>query len=282
MYNASREYGSADDGASRMASMAERPPPCNSPPPAIPHQNADAPRRGEAAVDRRFPAYRLCDEPLMVILFSAIVASPPGDHDAPDPDDMKGSQPIHFFATPAAMRAWLEMNHSRSDELLVGFYKRHAVGDANPSITWPESIAEALCFGWIDGVRRRLDEDRYVVRFTRRRPGSKWSAINIRLMAELEAANRMTEAGRQVFEARKDAGSAGYKARKKVGTLDESRLEQFRRHEMAWQFFEGQPPGYRKAAAWWVMEAKREETRARRLATLIESSARAERLKHFA
>ncbi len=200
----------------------------------------------------------------------------------PDPDDMKESLPIHFFATPAAMRAWLDANHSTSDELLVGYYRRHAVGDAHASITWPESIAEALCFGWIDGIRKRLDEDRYVVRFTPRRAGSKWSAVNIRLVAELEAANRMTEAGREVFEARKDAGSAGYKAQKKVGTLDERQLEKFRRHEMAWLFFEGQPPGYRKAAAWWVMEAKREETRDRRLATLIETSARGERLKHFA
>jgi uncharacterized protein YdeI (YjbR/CyaY-like superfamily) len=190
--------------------------------------------------------------------------------DAPDP---------HFFETPAAMRAWLEANHHRATELLVGYYRRHAVGESTPSLTWPESIAEALCFGWIDGVRRTLDADRYVVRFTPRRPGSKWSAVNIRLMAELEAANRMTDAGRAIFEARKDAGSPGYKAQKKVGTLDEARLAEFRKHQAAWAFFEAQPPGYRKEAAWWVMQAKRDETRDRRLATLIELSTSGKRLR---
>jgi uncharacterized protein YdeI (YjbR/CyaY-like superfamily) len=190
---------------------------------------------------------------------------------------MKESSKPHFFETPAAMREWLEANHLKVPELHVGYHKRHAVGDATPSITWPESVAEALCFGWIDGIRRTLDEDRYTIRFTPRRPGSKWSAVNIRMMAELEAANKMTDAGRAVFEARKDPGSPGYKAQK-VGTLDETRLHEFKRSEPAWMFFEAQPPGYRKAAAWWVMQAKRDETRDRRLATLIESSAAGKRV----
>jgi uncharacterized protein YdeI (YjbR/CyaY-like superfamily) len=185
---------------------------------------------------------------------------------------MKESPNPHFFETPAAMRAWLEANHLKATELHVGYYRRHAVGDATPSITWPESIAEALCFGWIDGIRRTLDEDRYTIRFTPRRPGSKWSAVNIRNMAELEAANKMTDAGRAVFEARKDSGSPGYKAQKKVGTLDETRLREFKKNGPAWKFFEAQPAGYQKAAAWWVMQAKRDETRDRRLATLIECS----------
>jgi uncharacterized protein YdeI (YjbR/CyaY-like superfamily) len=192
---------------------------------------------------------------------------------------MKESPDPHFFETPAAMRAWLETNHLKATELHVGYYKRHAVGDGTPSMTWPESVAEALCFGWIDGVRRTLDGDRYSIRFTPRRPGSKWSAVNVRLMAELEAASKMTDAGRAVFEARKDFGSPGYKAQKKVGTLDEARLVEFARNEAAWLFFEAQPPGYRKEAAWWVMQAKREETRDRRLAMLIELSAAGKRLR---
>jgi uncharacterized protein YdeI (YjbR/CyaY-like superfamily) len=191
---------------------------------------------------------------------------------------MKESPKIHFFETAAAMRAWLEKNHRKATELHVGFYKRHAVGDDRPSITGPESVAEALCFGWIDGVITPVDADRYSKRFTPRRPGSKWSALNIRTIAELEAAQKMTDAGRAVFEARKDAGSPGYKAEKKVGALDETRLRAFKKNEPAWTFFEAQPPGYQKAAAWWVMHAKREETRDRRLATLIECSVAGKRV----
>jgi uncharacterized protein YdeI (YjbR/CyaY-like superfamily) len=191
---------------------------------------------------------------------------------------MKESPSPHFFETPATMREWLETNHRKATELIVGYYKRHAVGEATPSITWPESVAEALCFGWIDGIRRTVDEDRYTIRFTPRRLGSKWSAVNIRNMEELEAANKMTDAGRAVFEARKDSGSPGYKAQKKVGTLDDTRLSEFKRNEPAWKFFETQPPGYQKAAAWWVMQAKREVTRDSRLATLIECSAAGKRV----
>ena len=179
----------------------------------------------------------------------------------------------HFFATPAAFRAWLETNHREAAELHVGYYKRHAVGEATLSLTWAESVAEALCFGWIDGIRRTIDEDRYVIRFTPRRPGSKWSAVNVRLMAELEAANKLTDAGRAVFEARKASELIGYQIQRKDATLDEARLAEFQRHEAAWAFFEAQPPGYQREAAWWVTQAKREETRDRRLATLIEFSA---------
>jgi uncharacterized protein YdeI (YjbR/CyaY-like superfamily) len=191
---------------------------------------------------------------------------------------MKVSRKIHFFETPAAMRAWLEKNHLKATELHVGYYKRHAVGNGTRSITGAKSVAEALCFGWIDGVVTPLDTDRYTKRFTPRRPGSKWSALNIQTIAELEAANRMTDAGRAVFEARKDVGSPGYKAEKKVGTLDQARLRELKRNDRAWTFFAAQPPGYQKAAAWWVMHAKREETRDRRLATLIDVSAAGKRV----
>ncbi len=191
---------------------------------------------------------------------------------------MKEIPKIHFFETPAAMRAWLEKNHLKATELHVGYLKRHAVGDATHSITNAESVAEALCFGWIDGILKPLDAVRYTKRFTPRRPGSKWSALNIRTIAELEAANKMTDAGRAVFEARKNPASPGYKAEKKVGSLDDTRLRTFQRNKPAWTYFEAQPPGYQKAAAWWVMHAKREETRDRRLATLIESSAAGKRV----
>ena len=193
-------------------------------------------------------------------------------------DAMKESPKVHFFETASAMRAWLEKNHLKATELHVGYFKRHAVGDATRSITGAESVEEALCFGWIDGVVTPLEADRYSKRFTPRRPGSKWSALNIRTIRKLETANKMSDAGRAVFEARKNPASPGYKAEKKVGALDDTRLRTFQRNKPAWKFFEAQPPGYQKAAAWWVMHAKREETRDRRLATLIESSAARKRV----
>ena len=184
-----------------------------------------------------------------------------------------------FFETPAAMRSWLAKNHLKAKVLHVGYLKRRAVKGATSSLTWPQTVAEALCFGWIDGIRRTINEDRYTIRFTPRRPGSKWSAANIRLIAELEAAGRMTDAGRVVFAARKEPQSPGYQAEKKTGTLDAGRLREFQRNKPAWAFFQGQPPGYQKEAAWWVMHAKREETRDRRLATLIKVSADGKRLR---
>ena len=182
----------------------------------------------------------------------------------------------HFFETPAAFRAWLGKHHRSAAELYVGFIRKHT---GKPSLTWPESVAEALCFGWIDGIRSRLDDERYVIRFTPRRPDSKWSAVNIRLVEQLEAAGRMTNAGRAAFEARPDPGSKGYSAQKKDGSLDAARLRAFKNHRVAWAFFEAQPPGYRKAAAWWVMQAKQEATRNRRLEKLVATSAESKRLK---
>ena len=115
--------------------------------------------------------------------------------------------PPTFFRSPAELRQWFEKNHASADELIVGFHKKSA---GKPTLTWPESVAEALCFGWIDGIRRRVDDERYTIRFTPRRPGSGWSAINVKMMAALEADGRMRPAGRAVFEARKDKQSAGY------------------------------------------------------------------------
>lgn len=182
---------------------------------------------------------------------------------------------VQFFESGAAFRSWLEEHHKGAGEVVVGYYKVRVKGPGKPSMTWPESVAEALCFGWIDGVRRSLDEERYTIRFTPRRKGSKWSAINIRMIAELEAAGRMTPAGRAVFEARPHKTgplAKGYTAQKKDAQLDDARVREFKKHKEAWKFFEAQPPGYRRNVAWWVMQAKQEETRSRRLAKLIELS----------
>lgn len=188
-------------------------------------------------------------------------------------------QAVQFFETPQAMRAWLRKYHAKAAVLIVGYYKSHCVRAGQRSITWPQSVAEALCYGWIDGIRRTIDEDRYTVRFTPRRKGSKWSLINIRLIGELEAEGRMTQAGRAAFASRKDPESKGYKAQKKIGKLDPARLKQFKKNKSAWEFFKAQPPGYQKKLAWWVMQARQDETRDRRLQKLIETSGRQLRLE---
>jgi len=182
---------------------------------------------------------------------------------------MAKSKPM-FSESPAAFRAWLRANHKKADELVVGFCKRHA---SRPSMTWPESVAEAHCYGWIDGIRRRLDDDRYTIRFKPRRKSSKWSAINVRMVAELEAAGRMTNAGRAVFEARPDPASKGYTYDRKTGRLDDERMRTFKKKKAGWNFFEARPPGYRRMVLHWVMAAKNEETKDRRLAKLMQLSA---------
>lgn len=183
-----------------------------------------------------------------------------------------GSSEPQYFDSPPAMRRWLKTYHKTARELVVGYYKAHAKKAGKKSLTWPESVAEALCFGWIDGIRRSVDADRYTIRFTPRRPTSTWSEINIRMMADLEAAGRMTEAGRAVFRARREPKRTGKGPLKQICELDATCTRKFRRHKQAWSFFESQPPGYRKRMVGWVMHAKRDETRMRRLATLIELS----------
>lgn len=182
---------------------------------------------------------------------------------------------IEYFQTPSAWRAWLKANHCTAKELHVGFFKKHA---ATPSITWPQSVAEALCFGWIDGVRKRIDDNRYVIRFTPRRRGSIWSAVNMRLMKELESAGKMTDAGRAAFDACTQAKSEVYSYERKNAALDDERLRQFKKNKSAWAYFDAQPPGYKKKIAWWIMSAKTDETRNRRLAQLIEASVAGKRL----
>jgi uncharacterized protein YdeI (YjbR/CyaY-like superfamily) len=184
-----------------------------------------------------------------------------------------------FFAAPAEFRAWLVENHERESELLVGFHKK-ATG--KPSITWPEAVDEALCFGWIDGIRRSLGDESYTIRFTPRKRRSTWSAVNIARAKELVAEGRMRPAGLAAFEARSDDRSAIYAYEQRHETkLAPDQEREFRANERAWAFFETQPPWYRKNAIWWVVSAKREETRARRLRTLIEDSANGRRLRRL-
>lgn len=188
---------------------------------------------------------------------------------------MAKQQRPRFFKSPAAFRLWLTKNHKTADELIVGFRKKHT---GRPSMTWPESVAEALCFGWIDGIRRRVDDESYTIRFTPRRKGSVWSAVNVKMTAELEAAGKMTAAGRAIFAARPDPAHPGYSYEARDGELNARRLREFRKNKAAWKFFTSQAPSYQRTARHWVMSAKREETRDRRLAKLIETSAAGHRI----
>jgi uncharacterized protein YdeI (YjbR/CyaY-like superfamily) len=177
---------------------------------------------------------------------------------------------IRFFRGPAQWSAWLEKHHAKATELWVGFYKR-ATG--KPSMTWRESVGEALCFGWIDAVRKGIDADRYTIRFTRRKPGSVWSTVNIRRVAELRAEGRMRPAGEAAFAARKANKSGIYSYEQRPADLPAPWLGLFKKNKAAWKFFAAQPPWYRRTATWWVISAKREETRAKRFAQLARDSA---------
>ncbi len=182
-----------------------------------------------------------------------------------------------FFATPAKWREWLQRHHASTAEVWVGFHKR---GSGRPSITWPESVDEALCFGWIDGVRKRLDESRYVIRFTPRRKGSVWSSINLARIKELTRLGLMRPAGLAAHEARTAAKSGIYSyEQRKRARLPVAMQRRFKGNRKAWAFFQQQAPWYRKVTTWWIVSAKREETRERRLATLIEDSAAGRRIK---
>jgi uncharacterized protein YdeI (YjbR/CyaY-like superfamily) len=176
-----------------------------------------------------------------------------------------------FFATPDAFRSWLEAHHATEQELLVGYYKK---GSGIPSMTWPESVDQALCFGWIDGVRRGRDDTSYTIRFTPRKRRSIWSAVNIERFGQLAELGLVHPAGHKAFEARADERSAVYAYEQRDNaTLDAAAEQQFRDNARAWEFFQAQPAGYRKTAIWWVISAKKEETRSKRLATLIDDSA---------
>jgi uncharacterized protein YdeI (YjbR/CyaY-like superfamily) len=180
-----------------------------------------------------------------------------------------------FFESPAALRKWLEKNHDKASELVVGFYKR---GSGRPSLTWPESVDQALCFGWIDGIRRRLDDESYTIRFTPRRRSSIWSAVNIRRAKELIELGEMQAPGLRAFERRSEEKSRIYSYEREPAALPPADEKQFRSNNKAWKFFSEQPPGYRRLATNFVTSAKREETRAKRLTKLIDLSAKGKRL----
>jgi uncharacterized protein YdeI (YjbR/CyaY-like superfamily) len=182
-----------------------------------------------------------------------------------------------FFATPAQFRKWLQAHHRTEQELWVGFYKK---GTGRPSLTWPEAVDEALCFGWIDGVRKSLDVESYTNRFTPRRKGSNWSAINIRRMGELTAAGRVRAAGKKAFEARDPKKSGVYSfEQRQTPAFDAGLAARFRKNRAAWTFFQAQPPGYRRLATFYVVSARQEATRQRRLDILVATSAAGRRLE---
>jgi uncharacterized protein YdeI (YjbR/CyaY-like superfamily) len=182
----------------------------------------------------------------------------------------KASKPV-FFKTPAEFRAWLKKNHKTADEIIVGYYRKSS---GKPTITWQESVDEALCYGWIDGVRRKYGDDAYGNRFTPRRPGSNWSIINIRRVEELTKARRMRAAGLAAFAKRTEARSRVYSYEQGDMPVLLAPLEaRFKTNKQAWEFFQGQAQYYRKIMIRWVNSAKAEETRLRRLAKLIAASA---------
>jgi uncharacterized protein YdeI (YjbR/CyaY-like superfamily) len=175
-----------------------------------------------------------------------------------------------FFESPSGFRSWLEKHAAGESELIVGFHKR---ATDRPSMTWPESVDEALCFGWIDGVRTRIDDHSYKIRFTPRKPSSTWSAINIERVVVLQKEGRMIEAGLTAYAHRKEAKSRTYAYEQaETATLEPKELAQFRKNKAAWKYFEAQPPGYRHLSIWRIVSAKRAETRQSRLAKLIEAS----------
>jgi uncharacterized protein YdeI (YjbR/CyaY-like superfamily) len=174
-----------------------------------------------------------------------------------------------FFATPAEFRAWLEKHHASAPELMVGFHKKHT---GKQSLDWPQARDEALCFGWIDGVRKSMGAESYTIRFTPRRAGSVWSKVNLARFAALKAAGAMTAAGEAAFAAGRENRSH-YSYESELRELEPGEVARFKANAAAWHDWEKRPPGYRKVVLHWVTSAKRPETRARRLAILIEDSA---------
>jgi len=187
--------------------------------------------------------------------------------------------PPTFFDSASAFRSWLQRHHAAQQELWVGFYKK---GSGKGGLTYREALDEALCFGWIDGRLQSIDGDCYQQRFTPRRKGSHWSAVNIARVGELTAQGRMRPAGLAAFDTRRlQPAPYSHENRDQPMALAGDYAKAFRQNRRAWAFFEAQPPWYRRNTQWWVMSAKRQETRARRLAALIDASAAGERLGQF-
>ncbi len=181
-----------------------------------------------------------------------------------------------FFPTPADFRAWLEAHHDKLREQLVGFHKKDS---GKPSITWPESVEVALCFGWIDGVRKSLDETSYTIRFTPRKPSSTWSSININLVRKLTKRGLMHPAGLKAFAARDEKKSAIYSyEQRKSAQFTREQEKHFRANKAAWEFFRSQAPWYRRVTTYWVISAKRDETKLKRLSELLGHSENQQRI----
>lgn len=182
---------------------------------------------------------------------------------------------LTFFSNTSELQDWLKANHSTVKELWVGFYKKDS---GLTSTTYAETLDEMLCYGWIDGIRKRIDENSFTIRFTPRKPSSIWSQVNIKRVGDLQAEGRMQPTGLDAFNERKAENTNRYSSEQSELKLPDDLESQFRDNKQAWDFFQSQPPGYRRTAIWWVISPKREETRQRRLGTLIEDSRQGRRL----
>jgi uncharacterized protein YdeI (YjbR/CyaY-like superfamily) len=187
------------------------------------------------------------------------------------------AEPI-FFESPSEFRRWLRVNARRTELLWVGFHK---VSSGRASMTWSESVDEALCFGWIDGLRKSIDQHRTMIRFTPRRAGSVWSSVNIERARSLIRRKLMRPAGLASFEARRQNRSGIYSYEQRALALPQPYAGELRKNRAASKFFQSQPPSYRKAAIWWVVSAKREATRGRRIRQLVADSERRQQIKQF-
>ena len=185
---------------------------------------------------------------------------------------------ITFFPTTSDLRKWFEKHHATARELWVGYYKKSS---GKLSITWPESVDEALCVGWIDGIRKRVDDCSYMIRFSPRKTGSIWSVINVGRAQVLIAEGRMSPSGLKAFQARRENKSGVYSYEQRRARLEEPYGGLMRKNEAAWDFFQAQPSSYKKAAGWWVISAKKQETRLKRLDRLIKDSACGLRIAQF-
>lgn len=183
-----------------------------------------------------------------------------------------------FFPTPADFRRWLQANHRTGDELWVGYYKK---ATKKASVTWEETVEEALCVGWIDGIRKSVDHESYTIRFTPRKAKSVWSQRNIDMVERLKAEGRMQPEGLAAYAFKDEHPDSGYAVATMEGELTEAMVTAFQAHSDAWAFYQAQPAGYRRHSARWVTSAKREATRERRLATLIDDSSNQLRIKHL-
>jgi len=183
-----------------------------------------------------------------------------------------------FFQTSAAFCRWLEQHQAKADAVWVGYHKK---GSGKPTITWSESVDEALCYGWIDGVRQSIDDTSYRIRFTPRNPGSIWSSVNIKRAQALIEQGRMQPNGLKAYRAKKENTSGIYSYEQRSVDLGEPYSGLLKKNEAAWRFFQVQPTSYRKAVSWWIISAKKQETRLKRLGKLIANSVQGQRLPEF-